>query len=434
MYRSAEMTSVAFHSDRGWRGLETAGGDGQERVWFQASVADTPPGERGLPVGWVGGAGDAAETCGTSNGRPGRTKKGMRAAAARFFVIPATWSCVFSIYKESGESESSYKISSKSNGSDGLVIIYQTNVTSTSTTTEKLFYGDGLLLAKTVNYTAYYIHDDALGSVRMEATSAVDVVFSSDYQPFGPGWSTTGREEFMYAGEPYDSATGFYLFGARYYDPSMGRFVTEDQYMGNLADPSSLDRYVYAEDNPEVYKDPTGHVAIAAYAGGGEYNPTSTTGKMNFATWVVADFIETKVVEIAGDVVSAFLVPLDPFLAYDDTHLVTATASVISSALSDGKIASSLGNAILNGDYSGAATSILGLVPSIILTYVNSINLLDKVLFVASIGGYQGIDALTGSTADEIGWALGTTVFALDMVSLYYQALSSYSSYLSSLS
>ena len=72
-----------------------------------------------------------------------------------------------------------------------------------------------------------------------------------------------GSEPFSYTGQPYDSATGLYLFGARYYDSSLGRFVTQDTHSGSLSNPTSLNLYVYAVDNPLTFIDPTGHDAWA---------------------------------------------------------------------------------------------------------------------------------------------------------------------------
>jgi hypothetical protein len=43
------------------------------------------------------------------------------------------------------------------------------------------------------------------------------------------------------------------------YDPVVGRFVTEDSYAGRKGDPQSLNRYVYAEDNPERNTNRSGH-------------------------------------------------------------------------------------------------------------------------------------------------------------------------------
>ena len=54
-------------------------------------------------------------------------------------------------------------------------------------------------------------------------------------------------------------ATGLYYEGARYYDPTTGRFMTEDSVVGSTSDPMSLNRYAYARDNPMKIVDMNGH-------------------------------------------------------------------------------------------------------------------------------------------------------------------------------
>jgi len=44
-----------------------------------------------------------------------------------------------------------------------------------------------------------------------------------------------------------------------YYDPVIGRFITEDSYWGEASDPLSLNLYTYCHNNPIRYIDPTGH-------------------------------------------------------------------------------------------------------------------------------------------------------------------------------
>ena len=71
--------------------------------------------------------------------------------------------------------------------------------------------------------------------------------------------------------------TGFALFGgeesrrrarilyyakARYYDPTLGLFLTEDPFAGEVNNPPSLHRYLYAYQNPTVWVDPTGEIAV----------------------------------------------------------------------------------------------------------------------------------------------------------------------------
>ena len=50
-----------------------------------------------------------------------------------------------------------------------------------------------------------------------------------------------------------------YYYGARYYDPTIGRFISPDTIVPNPSDPQSLNRYSYCSNNPLRYTDPTGH-------------------------------------------------------------------------------------------------------------------------------------------------------------------------------
>ncbi|MGG4451226.1 RHS repeat domain-containing protein [Brevibacillus porteri] len=64
---------------------------------------------------------------------------------------------------------------------------------------------------------------------------------------------------FMYAGEMFDKESGFYYLRARYYDPKIGRFISEDTYKGQVDNPLSLNRYTYVSNNPLRFVDPSGH-------------------------------------------------------------------------------------------------------------------------------------------------------------------------------
>lgn len=45
---------------------------------------------------------------------------------------------------------------------------------------------------------------------------------------------------------------------ARYYDQTTGRFISKDPFGGELRDPVSLHRYLYANANPVTFADPSG--------------------------------------------------------------------------------------------------------------------------------------------------------------------------------
>ena len=61
-----------------------------------------------------------------------------------------------------------------------------------------------------------------------------------------------------FAGGYFDSSTGLYKFGTRYYNPGFGRWSQQDPVRGQLNDPTSLNRYLYASDDPANFTDPSG--------------------------------------------------------------------------------------------------------------------------------------------------------------------------------
>lgn len=61
-----------------------------------------------------------------------------------------------------------------------------------------------------------------------------------------------------YTGQRLDD-TGLLYYGARYYDPAAGRFISPDTLIPDPSDPLDYNRYLYARGNPLKYNDPTGH-------------------------------------------------------------------------------------------------------------------------------------------------------------------------------
>ena len=66
------------------------------------------------------------------------------------------------------------------------------------------------------------------------------------------------NQDVGFTGYLKDSETGLYYAKARYYDPRIARFTTEDPEEGKAMQPPSLHRYLYAYANPTVYTDPSG--------------------------------------------------------------------------------------------------------------------------------------------------------------------------------
>jgi RHS repeat-associated protein len=140
----------------------------------------------------------------------------------------------------------------------GLDILYEENNNGTA----QYIYGPPGLLAKrtTLNQetSTYYYHTDHLGSTRLVTDSNKNIVSAMTYHPFGMSSIEEGSENLLYNGKEKDS-TGLYYYGARYYDPDIGKFITRDQQRGSINSPQSLNRYAYCVNNPMKYIDPTGH-------------------------------------------------------------------------------------------------------------------------------------------------------------------------------
>jgi RHS repeat-associated protein len=184
------------------------------------------------------------------------------------------------------------------------------------TTASYTYYGDGLRATKTVNgQTTRYVYLngkvieelDENGNVKARNIWGNELLFRKDYTKNKNGYywynghgdvvkitDASGNElnryeydiwgnlteqtegmsnPFKYTGEMYDDETGLYYLRARYYDPSMGRFISEDTYEGELNNPLSLNQYTYVLNNPLKYIDPTGN---RAEANGGGTNPQNT--------------------------------------------------------------------------------------------------------------------------------------------------------------
>jgi RHS repeat-associated protein len=83
------------------------------------------------------------------------------------------------------------------------------------------------------------------------------VIRTYDYDPYGnqlQDEDANDENPYRYCGEYYDTESGYTYLRARYYDSAIGRFVSEDPAM------DGYNWYVYAANNPIMYRDPSGNV------------------------------------------------------------------------------------------------------------------------------------------------------------------------------
>jgi RHS repeat-associated protein len=106
--------------------------------------------------------------------------------------------------------------------------------------------------------TTYRIVTDQVGSVRIVFDIASGAILQRmDYDDFGRVTLNTnpGFQPFGFAGGLYDERSGFVRFGARDYDPEIGRWTATDPAGFSGGDANV---YAYVSNNPINENDPTG--------------------------------------------------------------------------------------------------------------------------------------------------------------------------------
>lgn len=112
----------------------------------------------------------------------------------------------------------------------------------------------------------YFYHYNGHGDVVALTNASGAIVAEYDYDAYGVP-VVTGREgtvenPYRYAGYRWDPEFGMYYLNARYYAPTLGRFITRDSFHGFEDDPASLNQYNYAKSNPVMFVDPSGHFVV----------------------------------------------------------------------------------------------------------------------------------------------------------------------------
>jgi RHS repeat-associated protein len=122
-------------------------------------------------------------------------------------------------------------------------------------------YGpDRLLAVDHFSQGPAYYHFDALGSIANLTDPSGNVQNRYQYDAWGNHRTQSGTQwnPFGFTGHEYDEETGLYYAKARFYDPEVGRFLSEDPAEPDLTTPPSLHKYLYAYGNPTRYWDPLG--------------------------------------------------------------------------------------------------------------------------------------------------------------------------------
>jgi RHS repeat-associated protein len=121
-------------------------------------------------------------------------------------------------------------------------------------------FGLSMLSATGSTFEQFY-QRDGVGSIATVTDAAGSSKASYAYDPWGrmlnPIDPLGNKNSFKFTGEVLDS-TGLYYLRARYYDPSVGSFISKDPYPGFAMVPTTQNRYSYARNRPAVLVDRSG--------------------------------------------------------------------------------------------------------------------------------------------------------------------------------
>jgi RHS repeat-associated protein len=140
----------------------------------------------------------------------------------------------------------------------GLSVVVAKTIISTGSTTTHLTDAVGTELAQYTNASGpLYLCRNGHGDVTMTVNATGSVVSAAQYDPFGKLTSSSGTPPAnRWQGSLFEPNSGLYYVIARWYSPTMGRFLSVDPLAGNGARPQTLDAYAYVAGNPLGGVDP----------------------------------------------------------------------------------------------------------------------------------------------------------------------------------
>jgi RHS repeat-associated protein len=192
--------------------------------------------------------------------------------------------------------------------------------------------------ATSVTGAQYFVQDD-MGNIEGTLYDSTHVASTIDYEGFGaPEVTGDSTNRLMWKGLPYDPDLGLIYMRARWYDPSIGRFMSEDP----LGLQGGINPYVFANDDPINGFDPSGMDEYLTCIDW--YDETYVNGKLTHEQFL---FTECTDPVGAGDGAvkgpstirackATLLVPLDPSarVTFENSRVIPLFAPAFAAALS----------------------------------------------------------------------------------------------------
>lgn len=106
-----------------------------------------------------------------------------------------------------------------------------------------------------------YYYTDQQGTPLATVNASTSAITTIDYRPYGSQVLGATQDGPSFTGHVTDADSGLVYMQARYYDPSIGRFISTDPSPPKPGELSFLNRFVYGRNNPMTFLDPDGRQA-----------------------------------------------------------------------------------------------------------------------------------------------------------------------------
>lgn len=186
---------------------------------------------------------------------------------------------------------------------------------------------DNRVIAKKIGNVYYYYVYNAHGDVVMLVDETGNIKNTYQYDAWGSivAQNESIKNNHKYAGEYLDNDSGLVYLRARYYEPSIGRFISEDPARDDL------NWYVYAKNNPVNAIDPSG---LRTYFING-INNSKEEGSPQYS------------IDFANKLTKKGVEDVRTIGVYNGTGTITGVGQVAMEMVNKGKYAENVANKIL---------------------------------------------------------------------------------------
>jgi RHS repeat-associated protein len=141
---------------------------------------------------------------------------------------------------------------------------YEIEVVGENTTVKRYYSIAGMMVAMDNGTSLVYFAQDHLSSTSLVMDDEGGLLSQTRYMPFGEvreisGVTNITETDFGYTGQRNLEDIGLMDYDARFYSPTLGRFLQPDTIVPEPGNPQAWNRYSYVNNNPLIYTDPTGH-------------------------------------------------------------------------------------------------------------------------------------------------------------------------------